>query len=145
MLLLLQRVNFAKVMIDNQETAAIKGGLLVFLAIENDDNQIKAERLCERMLNYRIFPDQNDKMNLSVKDINGEVLIVSQFTLAADTSKGNRPSFSSALHPDQSKVLYDLFVSQAKTLHPKIATGVFGADMKIELCNDGPVTFLLKI
>lgn len=145
MLALLQRVTHASVMVNNQTIGAINQGILVFVAIEPNDTELLANRLIERILGYRIFPDNQERMNLSVKDINGELLIVPQFTLAADTSKGMRPSFTSAAPPNLGEKLFNYFVSQLKTQYSRIATGKFGADMQVNLCNNGPVTFMLTI
>ncbi|MCK4869834.1 MAG: D-tyrosyl-tRNA(Tyr) deacylase [Gammaproteobacteria bacterium] len=143
MLALLQRVSHAKVEVADRTIGAIDHGLLVFLAIEPNDDEKTADRLLHRVLGYRIFSDANDKMNFSVQDVNGGVLIVSQFTLAADTKKGMRPSFTSAAPPELGEKLYDYFVKCAKEKYSKIATGEFGADMQVSLCNDGPVTIIL--
>ena len=145
MIALLQRVSFASVTVNEKIIGEIKQGLLILLGVEKTDDEIKAKRLVERFLAYRIFSDENDKMNLSVKDINGGVLLVPQFTLAADTNKGNRPSFSCAATPERGKELFDYVVNQARQQHDDVQTGEFGADMKVELLNDGPVTFNLQI
>lgn len=144
MQLLLQRVTTASVSIDNQEVGKIANGLLVFLGVEKQDTQAHADKLLHKLLNYRVFADAEDKMNLSLLDIQGELLIISQFTLAADTKKGLRPSFSTAASPADGESLYQYFVSQAQASGLKIATGKFGADMQVSLVNDGPVTFLLN-
>jgi D-tyrosyl-tRNA(Tyr) deacylase len=142
---LIQRVNKACVRINDQTVGAIDQGLLVFLAVQHQDNQGLADRLLEKILNYRVFSDQLGKMNLNVQQIQGQLLIISQFTLAADTQKGLRPGFSSAAKPTSAKQLYDYFITQAELRYPHIAKGEFGADMKVELINDGPVTFLLEV
>ena len=142
---LLQRVQHASVTVDNTIIGEINKGILLFIGVEKNDDQEKAKRLCERYLSYRVFSDEQDKMNLSVKDIDGGVLLVPQFTLAADTRKGNRPSFSSAASPALGQKLFDYIVSQTKQQHPDVATGQFGADMKVSLLNDGPVTFWLQV
>ena len=146
MIALLQRVNHANVTVNKQTIGQIAQGLLVFVAVEPEDTATQVQRLAERVLGYRIFSDDNDKMNLSVKDIRGELLLVSQFTLAADTQKGMRPSFTTAASPILGEELFNHFVSCCKTLYDenKIATGQFGADMQVSLCNDGPVTIILK-
>lgn len=144
MLALIQRVTSAKVEIADRVVGEIDQGLLVFLGIEKDDTREQAEKLLNKLLAYRVFSDSEDKMNLSVREINGGLLIVSQFTLAADTERGLRPSFSSAKPPQQAQVLYELFCEQAASLHDKVETGGFAADMKVSLTNDGPVTFLLR-
>ena len=142
---LIQRVKHAKVEINNQVVGEISQGILLLLGVEKHDDKQTADKLLHKVSNYRIFTDENDKMNLSLKDIGGELLVVSQFTLAADTKKGMRPSFSSAATPSQANELYEYFVAQAKELGLTIATGEFGADMQVSLCNDGPVTFNLSV
>lgn len=140
---LIQRVSHANVVIDQQLVGEIKQGIVLLLGVEKEDDESSADKLLHKVTNYRIFNDENDKMNLSLKDIQGELLVVSQFTLAANTKKGMRPSFSSAATPDQAQALYNYFVEQAKLLGIKVATGEFAADMQVSLCNDGPVTFNL--
>ena len=146
MIALLQRVKHANVTVDEKIIGQINQGLLVFLAVEPNDTTAHAQRLAERVLGYRIFSDDADKMNLSVKDIQGELLIVSQFTLAADTAKGMRPSFTTAAPPALGKELYNYFVACCQKLYceNKIATGQFGTNMQVSLCNDGPVTIILQ-
>lgn len=144
MLALLQRVSFAKVVVAEKIIGEINQGLLIFLGVEKEDKQSNAEKLLTKILAYRIFDDAAGKMNLNVSNINGGLLIVPQFTLAADTNKGLRPSFSVAAEPAQGKILFDYFVKKARENYSPIATGEFGANMQITLCNDGPVTFLLK-
>ncbi|MDA9909596.1 D-aminoacyl-tRNA deacylase [Gammaproteobacteria bacterium] len=144
MLALIQRVTSAKVEINENLSGEIGQGLLVFLGIEKNDMNEDADRLLKKVLAYRIFSDAEDKMNLSVSDIGGGVLVVSQFTLAADTERGLRPGFSNAKPPGEAKILYSYFVEQAKKCHVEVATGEFAADMKVTLTNDGPVTFMLK-
>ena len=143
---LIQRVSEAKVVVDGQTIGEIEQGILVLLGVEKEDDEQKADKLLNKVSGYRIFPDDEGKMNLSLKDIKGQLLVVSQFTLAADTKKGMRPSFSSAAVPSEAERLYEYFVSQSKKLVPltKVATGEFGADMKVSLTNDGPVTFRLE-
>jgi len=141
---LIQRVTHAKVEVDGQCIGEIDQGLLVFIGVEKDDRTEDADRLLKKVLAYRVFSDSEDKMNLSVADVNGGLLLVSQFTLAANTQKGLRPSFSSAAPPQEGEALYNYFVDQAREQHTKVATGRFGADMKVQLLNDGPVTFLLE-
>lgn len=143
MISLLQRVSQASVTVDNKEIGRIGKGLLVLLCAERDDTEKEADQLLEKLLNYRVFSDANGKMNLSVTAIGGELLIVPQFTLAADTRSGTRPSFSPAAPPDIGKKLFDYFVEKAKTRLSDIQTGQFGADMQVALINDGPVTFWL--
>lgn len=142
---LIQRVKNAKVEVNDQIIGEISQGILLLLGVEKPDDEQAADKLLHKVSNYRIFTDENDKMNLSLKDIKGELLVVSQFTLAADTKKGMRPSFSSAATPSQANELYEYFVAQAKELGLTIATGEFGADMQVSLCNDGPVTFNLSV
>ncbi|MFT5321639.1 MAG: D-tyrosyl-tRNA(Tyr) deacylase [Pseudohongiellaceae bacterium] len=144
MLALIQRVTSAKVEINGSLSGEIGQGVLVFLGIEKNDTNEDADRLLKKVLAYRIFSDAEDKMNLSVSDIGGGVLVVSQFTLAADTGRGLRPGFSSAKPPEEAKILYCYFVEQAEKHHADVATGEFAADMKVTLTNDGPVTFILK-
>ena len=141
---LLQRVSEASVSVENEVVGEIAQGLLVLLAIEPQDNEEKAKRLAQRVAGYRIFQDDNGKMNLNVKQVGGEILVVSQFTLAADTSKGMRPSFTRAASPEISKQLYQYFCRQLRHLGFAVPTGVFGADMQVRLLNDGPVTISLQ-
>lgn len=140
---LLQRVTQAKVEVDRQIVGQIDQGLLVLVGVQKHDTIQSVERLIERLLGYRVFADAEGKMNLSVKDINGGLLLVPQFTLAADTNKGMRPSFSSAAPPETGKQLFNELVSIAKRQHGLVTTGEFGADMQVSLINDGPVTFML--
>lgn len=141
---LLQRVSQASVEVDQRIIAEIDTGLLVLIGVEKDDNQSRANRLLERLLGYRVFPDDAGKMNLSLTDINGGLLLVPQFTLPADTKKGMRPSFSSAAAPEQGRELFNYILERAKAAHARVQAGVFGADMKVRLTNDGPVTFWLQ-
>ena len=145
MIALLQRVTHASVTVENKIIGEINQGILLFIGVEKQDNEQKADRLCERFLAYRVFSDEQDKMNLSVRDIGGDVLLVPQFTLAADTRKGNRPSFSSAAPPQAGEQLFDYLVDRTRQQHDQVATGQFGADMKVEIVNDGPVTFWLQV
>lgn len=144
MIALIQRVNWAKVEVEKQVIGEIGKGLLVFLGVEKEDNQAKAERLVQKVLGYRIFSDTQGKMNLNVEQIGGEVLVVSQFTLAADTTKGMRPSFSGGADPVTAENLYQYF-SQKCAEKIKVANGKFAADMQVGLENDGPVTFWLQV
>ena len=144
MLALLQRVTHASVTVKSQLIGKIGPGLLVFVGVERDDTESQADRLLERILGYRIFGDEADKMNLSVSDVQGGILLVPQFTLAADTQKGMRPSFSSAAEPKRSRILFDYLLTCAQQQYRTVASGEFGAEMHVELCNHGPVTFLLK-
>ena len=142
MLGLIQRVSQAEVRVDGETTGAIGKGLLLLLGIQKTDTTQTVEKLLNKIVNYRVFGDDRGHMNLSLIDVQGQLLIVSQFTLAADTRKGLRPSFSSSAPPDMAEALYDEFVAAAGALVP-VQTGVFGADMKVSLLNDGPVTFML--
>ena len=142
---LLQRVSSASVEVNQTTCAHIEQGLLVLVGIEKEDTEQKADRLLERLLGYRVFPDNENKMNLSVTDIEGGMLLVPQFTLAADTRKGTRASFTSAAPPETGKKLFDYLCVQANTMHKNTGTGIFGADMKVSLVNDGPVTFWLQV
>lgn len=145
MIALLQRVSNASVTVDSQVIGEIEQGILVFLAIQPEDTEAKAKRLAERVAGYRMFNDENDKMNLNVKQVHGDILVVSQFTLAADTNSGLRPSFTSAAKPDFSKKLYEYFCQQLREQGFRVPTGEFAADMQVKLLNDGPVTFTLTI
>lgn len=145
MIALIQRVSEACVRVDGEITGQIGPGLLVLLGVEREDTEQKADRLCERVLGYRIFSDENDKMNLNVQQAGGSVLVVSQFTLAADTSRGMRPGFSHGAAPEQANKLYEYFVERCRTQGVQTETGRFAADMKVSLVNDGPVTFWLQI
>lgn len=140
---LIQRVSRAQVDVDGKTVGAIGQGLLVLLGIEREDNHQRMTRLLDKLLQYRVFADVEGKMNLSVRDIEGGVLLVSQFTLAADTGKGLRPSFSSAAAPALAQSLYHEAVLYLRAQHREVATGIFAADMQVSLVNDGPVTFLL--
>jgi len=142
---LLQRVTQARVEVSGSVVGEVSKGLLVLLGVERDDGEKQADRLLERLLGYRVFEDDTGRMNLSVKDIQGGMLIVPQFTLPADTQKGTRPSFTPAASPEEGERLYDYFVSQAKAEYASIETGQFGADMQVSLTNDGPVTFWLQV
>lgn len=143
---LIQRVKQASVSVESETVGAIEQGLLVFLGVAAGDNKATADKLLHKLLHYRVFADGNDKMNLNVQEAQGGLLIISQFTLMADTNKGLRPSFSHAAAPDMAKELYEYFVQQAQTQYAsgKIASGIFAADMQVHLVNDGPVTFLLE-
>ena len=145
MIALIQRVNEAKVVVNNKNIGEIQQGLLAFIGIEKNDTEAQVTRLLEKVLSYRVFADDDDKMNLSIQDIAGGLLLVPQFTLAADTQKGCRPSFSSAAAPEWGETLFNEFVKQAKNKYQHIETGQFGADMKVSLLNDGPVTFWLQV
>lgn len=145
MIALLQRVSVAQVVIDGVTVGAIEHGLLVLLGVEAGDGAPEADRLLERLLNYRVFNDEAGKMNLSLRDVSGGLLLVPQFTLAADTRKGLRPGFSTAAPPAQGRLLFEHVVMQAQRAHAPVATGRFGADMQVTLTNDGPVTFWLQL
>ena len=144
MKIILQRVTQASVVIKGERIAAISKGLLVLFGVEKHDDEEKVMFLAEKTLNLRVFPDGKGKMNLSCMDICGEILVVSQFTLAGDCSKGRRPGFDNAAPPDVAQLLYQKFVEQISQSKLKIATGKFGVDMQVELINDGPVTFTLE-
>ena len=142
---LIQRVSQASVSVAGRVIGAIGPGLLVLLCAERGDDEAVADKLLAKLLKLRIFSDAAGKMNLSLQDTGGGLLVVSQFTLAADTSGGNRPSFTRAAPPDEGRRLYEHFVAQARAAHPVVATGEFGADMQVHLVNDGPVTIPLRI
>ncbi|MEQ8426544.1 MAG: D-aminoacyl-tRNA deacylase [Gammaproteobacteria bacterium] len=142
---LLQRVEGASVSISNKKVAEIDAGLLVLVGVEQQDSQQQAQRLFEKLIRYRVFPDSSGKMNLSLTDIAGGLLLVPQFTLVADTRKGLRPGFSNGASPDQGKQLFEYLVDHARQNYNNTESGVFGADMQISLVNDGPVTFWLQV
>ena len=144
MRLVIQRVKNASVKVDGKVAGKINEGLLVLLGVTHEDNKETADYLAKKLVNLRIFKDENHKMNLSVRDINGELLIISQFTLYADTSQGNRPSFTNAAKPDFADELYEYFKEKCMGYDLKVESGIFGADMKVELLNDGPVTIILE-
>lgn len=145
MIALIQRVTGARVEVDGGIVGEIGRGILALVGVERGDGEAQAERLAERVLGYRIFPDQAGKMNLSLRDIGGELLAVPQFTLAADTNKGTRAGFSTAAAPDEGRHLFERFVFLLAQKHQQVKTGSFGADMKVSLVNDGPVTFWLQV
>lgn len=142
---LLQRVTQAAVEVDGTTVGRIDAGLLVLIGVEKEDTEAKADRLLERLLTYRVFSDDDGRMNLNLQDVNGGLLLVPQFTLAADTHKGTRPGFSTAAHPELGQQLFGYFCEQARQKHPVVETGVFGADMQVSLLNTGPVTFWLQV
>ena len=142
---LLQRVTAASVDIDGETVGRIDRGLLVLVGVEKHDDEARAERLLERILGYRIFADDADRMNLSLRDTRGGLLLVPQFTLAADTRKGRRPSFDPAAPPALGEQLFDHMLAKARALYPTVASGRFGADMRVHLTNDGPATFWLQV
>ena len=144
MITVIQRVTTAKVTVNHQDIGRIDTGIMALVAVEKADTEKDAQRLLERILNYRIFADSDDRMNLSLRDINGGLLLIPQFTLAADTQKGNRPSFISAAPPEKGKELFDYLQQLAKQTYPNVEFGQFGADMQVSLVNNGPVTFTLR-
>jgi D-tyrosyl-tRNA(Tyr) deacylase len=145
MIALLQRVTYAQVAVAGVDIGRIGPGLLVLIGVEKGDAPAQAQRLLERLLAYRVFADADGKMNLSLSQTGGGLLLVPQFTLAADTRRGNRPGFSTAAAPELGRELFDLVVKLARQQHSNVATGEFGADMQVSLCNDGPVTFWLQM
>lgn len=142
---LIQRVTHASVTVNEAVIGKIDNGLLVLLGVERDDTTDSAEKLVNKILNYRVFSDADGKMNLNVQQAGGELLVVSQFTLVADTQKGNRPGFSRGASPELGKQLYLTFLDKLRDRYDRVASGKFGADMKVSLINDGPVTFWLKV
>lgn len=142
---LLQRASSAQVVVGGEKIAAIGRGLLVLVGVEAGDSAAQADRLLDRLLGYRVFPDAAGKMNLCLREIGGGLLLVPQFTLAADTKKGARPGFSAAAPPETGARLFDHMVTRAKALHADVGSGRFGADMQVTLTNDGPVTFWLQV
>ena len=145
MLAVVQRVREAKVVVEGRTVGAIGQGLLALVCAERGDTEAQADKLLAKLLKLRIFSDEAGKMNRSVQDVAGGLLVVSQFTLAADTSGGNRPSFTNAAAPEEGRRLYDHFVAQARAAHPVVQTGEFAADMQVHLLNDGPVTIPLQM
>ena len=144
MIALLQRVTSASVVVDGETVGAIDAGMLVLLAVEPGDGEAQAQRMCERLLGYRVFSDEAGRMNLSLTDTHGGLLLVPQFTLAADTRKGMRPSFPTAATPEEGRSWFDRLAELARAAYPRVATGRFGAHMQVRLVNDGPVTFWLR-
>ncbi len=144
MIALIQRVNWVKLSIDNNPFSETGRGLLLLLGLEKDDDLARGEKLLDKVLAYRVFPDDEGRMNLSLADIEGDLMLVSQFTLAAETDKGLRPGFSSAMPPDQAEPLYDHLLQMVREKHGRVESGQFGANMQIALENDGPVTFSLN-
>jgi D-tyrosyl-tRNA(Tyr) deacylase len=142
---LIQRVTSASVAIGGENVASINAGILALVGVERGDTEAEAQRLAERVLGYRIFADPAGKMNLSLKDTGGGLLAVPQFTLVADTNSGTRPSFSSGASPTEGERVFNQLLAHARKMHDKVQTGVFGADMKVSLVNDGPVTFWLQV
>lgn len=145
MIALIQRVNWAQVHIENTLHADIGQGLLALIGIEKDDDDKLAQKLLDKILAYRVFADADGKMNLDIKDIGGDLMLVSQFTLAADTAKGLRPGFSTAKPPAEAELIYDTLTQAAREQHEFVQSGKFGADMQVGLENDGPVTFILRV
>mgnify|MGYP000894279409 CR=1 FL=1 len=143
MIALLQRVAEAAVSVDGRECARIGPGLLVLVGVQQADGAAQASRLAARILDYRVFPDEADRMNRSLRDVRGGLILVPQFTLAADTGSGTRPGFSTAAPPDRARELFDAVVTAARAAHGEVGTGIFGAHMRVSLVNDGPVTFWL--
>ena len=144
MKILVQKVLNASVTVNKQLVSQINQGFLLFIGVEKGDTQTQADFLAKKIANLRIFEDENNKMNLSIQDVKSEILAVSQFTLAADLSRGNRPGFDSAARPEEAKLLYEYFVAQLQTYNLPVQTGIFQADMKVALTNDGPCTFILE-
>ncbi len=144
MIAVLQRVSRAKVEVSGETVGEIGPGILVLVAVEQGDTEIQAERLAKRLLGYRVFADSEGRMNLSVREVSGGILVVPEFTLAADTRRGMRPSFTPAADPASGQRLFDYLVKTLASRYPKIATGRFGTDMQVSLTNDGPVTFILR-
>lgn len=144
MKLVLQRVKNASVTIENEIYSSINEGYMVLFGAEKGDTKAQADWIADKISVLRCFSDENDKMNLSIKDINGEILIVSQFTLAGSVQKGTRPSFDKAMAPQEANELYEYFIERVKSKNIPVKTGIFGADMKVELLNDGPVTFVIE-
>lgn len=145
MIALLQRITSARVEVDDIVIANAEAGMLVFLAVQKHDTEHSAEQMQKRILAYRMFADEQDKMNKNVQEVQGDVLVVPQFTLAANTSKGLRPNFSSAATPDHGKSLFDYFLDKLKAEYDRVSSGKFAADMQVHLVNDGPVTFWLEV
>ena len=142
---LLQRITNARIEVKGETVAALGAGLLVLVGVQRGDSQLQADRLLERLLSFRVFADAQGKMNLDLRAVGGGLLLVPQFTLAADTRKGTRPSFTSAAPPEESKALFDYLLKQARAAHDPVAAGQFGANMLVSLTNDGPVTFWLEV
>ncbi len=144
MIALIQRVKYSRVEIGSKICGEIEVGVMALIGIVKGDDEAKGDRLLERLLGYRVFPDREGKMNLSLRDIGGGLLLVPQFTLAADTRKGMRPSFTPAAAPEEGRRLFDYLAAKARSMHETVETGVFGADMQVSLLNDGPVTFWIE-
>ena len=144
MIALIQRVSSASVVIDQNEVCSIDMGLLVLLGIKLDDSAAVTQKLCDKIISLRVFDDSAGNMNLDIQSVGGSVLVVPNFTLAADTSRGNRPGFSTAMSPDKAEPLFELFMKKLQTTYPKVKQGVFGTDMQVHLVNDGPITISLE-
>ena len=144
MIALIQRVSSASVIIDQNEVSSIDMGLLVMLGIKAHDSAAVTQKLCDKIISLRVFDDSAGNMNLDIQSVGGSVLVVPNFTLAADTSKGNRPGFSTAMSPDKAEPLFELFMKKLQTTYPKVKQGIFGADMQVRLVNDGPITISLE-
>lgn len=144
MKVLVQKVLSASVTVNNTKVSEIANGFLLFIGVEKNDTTAQADFLAKKVINLRIFEDENNKMNLSIQDVKGEILAVSQFTLAADLSRGNRPGFDTAARPEEAKPLYEYFVRQLQNNNISVQTGIFQTDMKVALVNDGPCTFILQ-
>ncbi len=142
---LIQRVKQASVVVDGHCVGSINAGLLLFLGVEKTDSNVQVEKLAKKVLSYRVFSDDAGKMNLSLKDVGGELLVVSQFTLVAQTNKGNRPGFSEGASPEHGEAIYNAFIKHVNDHYMQCASGIFGADMQVNLLNDGPVTFHFKV
>ena len=143
MIIVLQRVSEAYVTIDNSVYSSIKNGFVALVGFQPDDNEEDLSFMVRKILRIRIFDDENGALNQSISDINGDILLVPNFTLAADTTRGNRPGFSTAMPPNDAKIMFDKFVNDVSSLHSNVASGLFGADMKVSLTNDGPITISL--
>jgi len=143
MIIVLQRVSKASVTIDNSIYSSIKNGFVALVGFQPDDNEEDLSFMVRKILRIRIFDDENGALNQSISDINGDILLVPNFTLAADTTRGNRPGFSTAMPPNDAKLMFDKFVNDVSSLHSNVASGLFGADMKVSLINDGPITISL--
>ena len=144
MIALIQRVSSASVVIDQNEVCSIDMGLLVLLGIKTHDLAAVTQKLCDKIISLRVFDDSAGNMNLDIQSVGGSVLVVPNFTLAADTSRGNRPGFSTAMSPDKAGPLFELFMKKLQTTYPKVKQGIFGADMQVHLVNDGPITISLE-
>ena len=144
MIALIQRVSSASVTVKNRNIGQISTGILALVGVQREDNEASADKLLHKLLNYRVFEDQQGRMNLSLQDIEGGLLLVPQFTLAADTAKGLRPGFSTAAPPDEGKRLFDYLIVQTQAQYRHVSTGLFGADMQVSLVNEGPATFWLE-